>query len=139
MEVGDLVSRIRAAAPFLSGITASGGEATQQAAFLYSLFSAVKADPQLTPLTCFVDSNGSAEPVLWKLLAPVIEGEMIDLKCLDPLIHRSITRQPNGPVLASIRQSAAMGLLYEVRLSLLAGVNDDRDLRRRTAVWAGQC
>jgi len=38
-------------------------------------------------------------------------------------------------VLASIRQLQAMGRLYEVRLLLVAGVNDDPALLRRTARW----
>src|SRR4051812_48495609 len=43
MEVAGLLPRIRRAAPFLSGITVSGGEATQQAEFVQALFRALKA------------------------------------------------------------------------------------------------
>jgi pyruvate formate lyase activating enzyme len=64
-----------------------------------------------------------------------MEGAMIDLKCLDPQIHREMTGQPNEEVLASIRQLQHLGLLYEVRLLILAGVNDDPVLLRRTAEW----
>ena len=60
---------------------------------------------------------------------------MIDLKCLDPEIHRRMTGQPNDQVLASIEHLHARGLLHEVRLLLLAGVNDDPALLRRTAEW----
>jgi len=134
-SVVDLLAEIRAAAPFLSGITVSGGEATQQTEFVESLFSAIKADPDLRRLTCFVDSNGATEPETWERLAPAMDGAMIDLKCLDPTIHRSMTGQPNDMVLASIRQLHEMGLLYEVRLLLLAGVNDDPTLLQRTANW----
>ena len=134
-DVADLLAEIRRAAPFLSGITVSGGEATQQTEFVESLFSAIKADPDLRSLTCFVDSNGATEPETWERLAPAMDGAMIDLKCLDPAIHRSMTGQPNDMVLASIRQLHEMGLLYEVRLLLLAGVNDDPALLQRTAAW----
>ena len=51
------------------------------------LFAAVKADPTAA-LTCFVDSNGDADEPSWETLAPVTDGVMIDLKCLDPDIHR---------------------------------------------------
>ena len=64
-----------------------------------------------------------------------MDGAMIDLKCLDPDIHRPMTGEPNDAVLASIVQPPALGLLYEVRLLLLAGVNDDPLLLRRTAEW----
>ncbi len=48
LSVDELLDRIRRAAPFIRGITASGGEATQQPAFLHALFAAVKADPKLS-------------------------------------------------------------------------------------------
>ena len=131
--VNAVIDRLRQAAPFVRGITVSGGEATLQPDFLHALFATVKADPQLSRLTCFVDSNGSADEALWRRLAPVMDGVMIDLKCLDPEIHRSMTSQPNDAVLASIDLLQSLGLLYEVRLLLLKGVNDDVDLLRRTA------
>ena len=133
--VADLLPRLRRAAPFLSGITVSGGEATLQPDFLIELFTAMKADPELARLTCFIDSNGAADAVTWARLAPVTDGTMIDLKCIDDEIHRAMTGQPNEPVLASIRELHALGLLYEVRLLVLKGVNDDPAVVRRTAEW----
>ena len=133
--VDDLLIKIRKAAPFISGITVSGGEATQQTEFVHTIFTRVKADPQLGRLTCFVDSNGACPPSTWDLLDPVLDGAMIDLKCLDPAIHVSMTGRPNDEVLASLRQLHALGKLYEVRLLLLAGVNDDPALLRRTGEW----
>lgn len=135
VDVDDLLVAIRRAAPFIRGITASGGEATQQPEFLRSLFAAVKHDPDLSALTCFVDSNGAADRWLWDDLAPVMDGAMIDLKCLDPEIHVEMTGHPNDQVLASIEHLQRLGLLYEVRLLLMAGVNDGPDLLQRTAQW----
>ena len=135
LGVDELFERIRPAVPFIRGITASGGEATQQPAFLHALFAAVKADPELAHLTCFVDSNGATDPQVWHDLAPVMDGAMIDLKCLDPAIHLEMTGQPNDKVLASIQQLHRLGLLYEVRLLILAGVNDASELVTRTAQW----
>lgn len=134
-SVDELVASIRRAVPFISGITVSGGEATQQAEFLHSLFEAVQAAPDLAHLTRFVDSNGACDPQTWALLAPVMDGAMIDLKCLDPEIHQQMTGMDNAPVLASIRHLHALGLLYEVRLLLVSGVNDDPALLRATAEW----
>lgn len=133
--VDDLLADIRRAAPFISGVTASGGEATQQASFLHEFFAAVKADRALTDLTCFVDSNGACDLSVWDDLAPVLDGAMIDLKCLDPEIHRRMTGEPNDQVLRSIRYLSELDRLYEVRLLLIDGVNDDPDLLRRTAAW----
>ena len=133
--VWELMTDIRAAAPFLSGITVSGGEATQQADFVRELFGAVKSDPATANLTCFVDSNGATERSTWTSLLPVMDAAMIDLKCLDPEIHRLMTGQPNDQVLESIRYLAAVDRLYEVRLLLLPGINDDPGLLDRTASW----
>jgi pyruvate-formate lyase-activating enzyme len=135
LEVEDLLCQIRRAGPFISGITASGGEATLQESFVWQLFDAVNADPELDHLTCFVDSNGSCGLRVWDRLAPVTDGVMIDLKCFDPVIHESMTGADNAPVLASIRHLHELGLLYEVRLLLVGGVNDDPRLLRRTAEW----
>lgn len=133
--IWELLADIRSAAPFLSGITVSGGEATQQAGFVRELFAAVKSDPATAHLTCFVDSNGAAPRPTWTSLLPVMDAAMIDLKCLDPEIHRLMTGQPNDQVLESIRYLAAVDRLYEVRLLLLPGINDDPGLLDRTARW----
>lgn len=132
-SVEELVAEIRRAAPFVSGVTVSGGEATQQAAFVRALFDALAADSSSSRLTRFVDTNGCADAGTWDVVAPVMDAAMVDLKCLDPVIHRSMTGHGNAEVLASIRRLHALGKLYEVRLLLLAGVNDDPALLRRTA------
>lgn len=135
MAVDDLLQSIRRAAPFISGVTTSGGEATQQSGFLRALFGAIKADSELEHLTCFVDSNGACAERVWDDLLPVMDGAMIDLKCLDPVIHEEMTGKGNAQVLASIQYLQQLGLLYEVRLLIMAGVNDDPDLVRATAEW----
>lgn len=134
-SVGDLVDEIRRAAPFIRGITVSGGEATQQPDFVVELFRAIRADDELARLTRLVDSNGACDLATWDRLEPVMDGAMIDLKCLDPEIHVEMTGQPNDRVLASIRHLHALDRLHEVRLLLIAGVNDDPDLLRRTGEW----
>ncbi len=131
--VTELMAQIRRAAPFLSGITVSGGEATQQPQFVESLFAAVKAE--LPRLTCFVDSNGGVEPDVWDALDPVMDAAMIDLKCFDDEIHQHITGASNAAVLASIERLAARGKLYEVRLLLMTGVNDADELLAETGRW----
>jgi YjjW family glycine radical enzyme activase len=131
--VAALLAQIRKAAPFISGITVSGGEATQQAGFVRALFTAVKAE--FAHLTCFVDSNGAAEPSVWDDLDEVMDAAMIDLKCLDEAIHQQITGTSNAQTLASIKLLAARGKLHEVRLLLMAGVNDRDDLLAETGRW----
>ena len=133
--VADLVDHVRGPAPFLCGVTVSGGEATQQAPFVKAFFAALGADAKLGHLTRLVDSNGAAPEHVWLDLAPVMDGAMIDLKALDADTHLSMTGQANDEVLASIRLLASIGKLAELRLLLLPGVNDQPGVLERTAAW----
>ena len=125
-SVDDLLVHIRRAAPFISGVTVSGGEATQQAGFVHTLCEAIKANPALHRLTCFVDTNGSCPTTVWDELEHVVDGVMVDLKCLDDEIHHELTGRSNEATLASIRHLAGQGRLYEVRLLLVAGYYSDK-------------
>ena len=135
--VAELVEQIRRAAPFISGVTVSGGEATQQPRFVRALFTALRADPALAHLTRFVDSNGGCGVDVWDTLLDdgMMDAAMIDLKCFDPEIHEQITGRPNDRVLASIAHLAERNALHEVRLLLMSGLNDDPDLITRTGRW----
>lgn len=133
--VDALVAELLPVAPFLSGVTVSGGEATLQAAFVRDFFAALAADERLAGLTRFIDSSGAAPAGVWDMLLPVADGVMLDLKALDPGQHRQLTGSDNEQVLASIRQVAASGKLHEVRLLLVPGVNDDPETLRTTAAW----
>lgn len=133
--VADLLDEIRVVLPFIRGVTVSGGEATQQPTFLHAFFQAIRTDPELRHLTCLVDSNGACDLATWDELAPVMDGAMIDLKCFDSAIHQRMTGQPNDRVLASIEHLHRSGLLHEVRLLVVGGVNDDSELLRRTGSW----
>lgn len=134
-EVRDLQAAIRVAAPFLSGITVSGGEATMQSPFVAALFAAVKADPSTARLTCFIDSNGDAPRSVWERLGPVTDGVMVDLKALDPVVHQRLTGRDNDATLRSIEHLARVGKLYEVRLLLLPGHNDSDAQLVATREW----
>lgn len=133
--VGQVVDEIRRAAPFISGVTVSGGEATQQPGFLIALFEAIAGDPDLRRLSRLVDSNGACDLAVWDRLAPVFDGAMIDLKCFDDGIHRDMTGIGNGQVLRSIEHLHSIERLTEVRLLILRGVNDAPDVIRSTAEW----
>jgi len=134
-SVADVVAGIVDAAPFLTGVTVTGGEVTLQAGFVRAVFDELAADPRTAALSRFVDSNGDAAPQVWELLAPVTDGVMLDLKALDDEMHVVLTGSSNAPVLASITDLASRGLLYEVRLLLVPGLNDGHDVLRRMARW----
>lgn len=137
VRLDTLVRRISEASPFISGITVSGGEPTLQNEFVASLFSAIKCSQELSRLTTFVDSNGHARREVWDRLLPVMDGAMIDLKALDPATHLELTGASNALVLDSIRYLADWGRLWEVRLLLIPGRNDDPATIEKTAQWLG--
>jgi YjjW family glycine radical enzyme activase len=135
VRLDSLLKQIHEVSPFISGITVSGGEPTLQADFVASLFSSIKCDERLGRLTTFVDSNGHAGRDVWDRLLPVMDGAMIDLKALDSDTHVAMTGQPNNLVLDTIRYLAEWDRLYEVRLLMVPGRNDDPKVVSRTASW----
>lgn len=130
-----LLDEVAAAAPFLSGVTVSGGEATLQWRFVLELFERLHACDATRRLTRLVDSNGDADPTVWDALAPSMEGAMIDLKALDADVHRFLTARGNDRVLTSLRHLDRLDRLTEVRLLVVPGVNDSSDQLARTAEW----
>jgi pyruvate-formate lyase-activating enzyme len=134
-NVEALLKEMHLVAPYLSGVTVSGGEATAQWQFVRDLFIAVRRDPLLRRLTTFVDTNGHALPRVWDELVPVTDGFMVDLKALDPEVHHRLTGRDNALVLESIRYLHSKSRLHEVRLLLVPGFNDTRDQLARTALW----
>jgi pyruvate formate lyase activating enzyme len=133
--VGQVLEDIRAVEPYLAGVTVSGGEATAQWRFVRDLFTELHADPQLAHLTTYVDTNGHALPRVWDELLPVTDGFMVDLKALDPDVHRRLTGRGNELVLDSIRYLHSHERLAEVRLLLVPGLNDTTAQLARTAAW----
>lgn len=133
-SVSDVLEEIRRSAPFLSGVTVTGGEPTLQLDFLIELFGAIKADPDLSRLTILVDTNGTLPPAHWERLAPMIDGAMVDLKAFSPELHLELTGKGNHAVMESIRWLHAHAKLTEVRLLVIEGVTDDPD---ELKAWAG--
>ncbi|MCM5554795.1 YjjW family glycine radical enzyme activase [Pleomorphomonas sp. NRKKF1] len=124
MTVNDVLELLRRNAPFLNGLTVSGGEATLHLDFLIDLFTAIKAAPDLAHLTLFIDSNGNLPAEGWQRVLPVTDGVMLDIKAFDPERHRRLTGADNDLSLASARLLAEAGKLYELRFLMIPGETD---------------
>ncbi len=135
MSVHEVLDQIRQAMPYISGVTVSGGEATVQFQFVAELFRAIKEREEFVGLTTFIDSNGNAPVEVWKTLAPMTDGIMLDLKALNDPKHIELTGISNSAVLDSIRYLDLIGKLYEVRLLLVPGQNDSDKELIDTAMW----
>ena len=138
VTVDELLGEARPLAPFLSGVTVSGGEATLQAPFVAAWFRALGADPDTAGLTRLIDSNGCADAATWDLLLPVTDGVMLDLKALDVDTHIRLTGHSNAPVLVSLHRLAAEEKLTEVRLLVVPGHNDGEDALRDTGDYLAE-
>jgi YjjW family glycine radical enzyme activase len=130
-NIANILELIRKHRPFLSGITVSGGEPTQQLKFISELFQAVKSDEEIAGLSCFVDSNGHLGAANWKKLLPVTDGVMLDIKAFDDSLHEGLTGKSNQRSLRAARMLYAAGKLYELRFLLIPGKTDnDAELNR---------
>lgn len=132
MNVDELIQEILKVASFLSGITVSGGEASQQLEFVQHLFTRIKEDDSLSRLTTFIDSNGTLAKEGWEQLNPVLDGAMIDLKAIRSDVHQRLTGISNERVLESIQYLAQQQKLFEIRLLIIPEYNDDQEQIRET-------
>lgn len=121
---------IEPTAPFLSGVTVSGGEATQQADFVRDFFTEVKAH---SSLTTFIQTNGDVPRGKLAGLVPVTDGFMVDLKAFDAATHRRLTGTDNAQVLSTIRFLAEHEKLYQVRQVVVPGFSDTEASARTLA------
>ncbi|MCO5342072.1 YjjW family glycine radical enzyme activase [Aeromonas veronii] len=131
MTVDDVLALLRRYGPMLSGITVSGGEATTRLPFVVALFAAIKAAPDLTHLTCLLDSNGSLAETGWQRLLPVLDGAMLDLKGWRDSVHHTLTGYGRERVLGSLQLLARHGKLTELRLLHVPGKSDFLDAEGR--------
>ncbi|HGH5980560.1 TPA: YjjW family glycine radical enzyme activase [Kluyvera georgiana] len=124
MSVEQVIEHISKVAPFIEGITVSGGEATTQLPFVCELFARLKSSPALKHLTCLVDSNGELPISGWEKLRPLCDGVMVDLKAWDNACHLALTGRSNMRIKKSIQWLAEHGMLAELRLLAIPDQTD---------------
>jgi pyruvate formate lyase activating enzyme len=107
------------------GLTLSGGEPLAQPEFAAELLRRYKREEK-GGHTAVETCGFVAWPVIERV-APDVDLFLYDLKHLDPEEHRRLTGQGNELVLDNARRLAAAGYAMEMRLPLIAGVNDRRE------------
>lgn len=115
MEVEELVEQVKKHRMFIRGITVSGGECMNQAAFLKEFFKEIKK----MELGILIDSNGYYDFHDHLDLLALSDGVMLDVKAVDPVFHLSLTGQGNEMVLKNLDELLDMGKMEEVRTVLL--------------------
>ncbi len=111
-------------APFLAGVTVSGGEPLLQADFLLAFFKEVKAH---STLTTFIETNGNMETSVLEPLLPLLDGAMVDFKAFDEEMHRNLTGSGLELIKETIRFLSGHGRLYAVRQTVIPGINAGRE------------
>ena len=117
MTVEDVLCEIRRAAPYIEGITTSGGECTLQNEFLIELFTEVRKFGK----TCLIDSNGSFDFEADPRVLAVSEGVMLDVKAVEKGWNDRLISYPRDRVLKNLDYLLRVGKLYEVRTLIFPG------------------
>ena len=117
MTVDELMAQIRRSAPYICGITTSGGECTLHNEFLIELFTEVSKFGK----TCLIDSNGSFDFEADPRVLDVSEGVMLDVKAVEKTWSDTLISHPREIVLKNLEYLLSVGKLQEVRTVIFPG------------------
>ncbi len=121
-------------APFISGISVSGGEPALQPGFLAQLFQIVKTRSRLTTL---IETNGYAGPDAYAALLPLLDIALVDLKIFNEEKHIQLTGHELPAVLETIRFLQIYGKLGGVNEVIVPGFHTDEDVIRAARFLSG--
>ena len=114
----ELVDEIKAYAPYIRGITVSGGEATIYKNFLVELFKEVKK----LGLTCYIDTNGLFIKEKLADLIEVTDKFLFDVKAIDKLSQ--VTRKNVKFSFENLDYLLSLGKIEEVRTVCINDFSD---------------
>ena len=117
MTVEEVLREVRRSAPYIDGVTTSGGECTLQNEFLIELFAGVRALGK----GCLIDSNGSFDFERDPRVLSVCDGVMLDVKAVEPDWSRRLIGQGPELVLKNLDYLLRTGKLQEARTVILPG------------------
>lgn len=101
------------------GVTVSGGEPLLQADFVAELFALLKNEGVHTALdTCLHAPREALDKVL-----PYTDMLLIDIKAIDPAVHKACTGVDNVRILDNLRYVDNLGKPYEIRIPYVPGEN----------------
>lgn len=123
MTVEQVMAEIRRSAPYIDGVTTSGGECTLQNEFLIALFTEVRKLGK----SCLIDSNGSFDFEADPRVLAVSEGVMLDVKAVEQTWSDELIGYPRETVLKNLDYLLSVGKLYEVRTLIFPGRDRDNE------------
>lgn len=111
------------------GVTFSGGEATVQHAFLRCLARSFHD----YGVHMSIESCGMFEWERVKDIFSLLDHAFMDLKCMDPALHKRLTGQDNTTILQNVERVHRQGLPITIRIPCIPGVNLTRENLEATA------
>lgn len=113
------------------GVTVSGGEPLMHPEFLIALLDACKEKR----IHRTVDTTGFCKTEVLLLVAERTDHFLYDLKLMDSDEHRRHTGVGNDVILDNLVALAKTGASINIRIPLIAGVNDGDENARQTAAF----
>lgn len=111
------------------GVTVSGGEPLLQPGFIKELFQLCKAEGMHTA----IDTSGCCLTDEVKEALAYTDLVLLDVKCIDPDIHKTLTGQPLQPTLDFAEYLSDQGIPAWIRYVLVPGITDRDDLIEKHA------
>ena len=131
MTAGEVAARIRKQARLLEmnggGVTFSGGEVLLQSEFVIAVRSLI---PEVHAL---IETSGFASPETFRRLAGAMDMVIMDIKLVDPALHKRYTGVDNASILKNLEQLKAMNKTFRIRVPLIPTVNDTYENMEATA------
>jgi len=111
------------------GVTISGGEPLLQPTFVKEFFQLCKSEGVHTA----IDTSGCCLTEEVKEALTYTDMVLLDVKCIDPDIHKSLTGQPLQPTLNFAEYLSEKGIPMWIRYVLVPGITDRDDLIEKHA------
>jgi len=115
------------------GITFSGGEPTMQSAFVIETAQLLKG------VHLAVETCGYARAEVFRSVIACINYVMMDLKLIDPELHRKYCGVDNAPILKNLEYLKTCGKPFRIRIPVIPGVNDSDENFESTARLLQHC
>ncbi|MFT3984444.1 MAG: pyruvate formate-lyase-activating protein [Lachnospiraceae bacterium] len=142
MEVSEILDQYERNKGFYKGggITATGGEPLVQIDFLIELFTEAKRRDIHTCLDTSGITYHKNQPALiekMNRLMAVTDLIMLDIKHIDPELHKKVASQPNDGILAFAEYTAQKGVALWIRHVIVPGLTDEDEYLFKLGYFIG--
>ena len=110
------------------GVTFTGGEPLSQAQFLLEVLEELDGR-----IHTAIETSGYAPMEVFREVTGKVDLVMMDIKMVDPELHRKWTGKSNSLILNNLDILVASGRPFIARIPLIPGVNDDKENLEATA------